>query len=318
MLMSRMTRSAGLVLEQSAQRRAVLGGAHPEAGVAQVVREHLADLGLVVDDDDVVRCGHPEGPDARAAPRACFIKLKHGANSRQLHVDGKNRGWPQHGSACLQAAEWPPARRYAQGRRPARNPLCSCSAGGTELPTRPSQMSDRAEAPPPTVSTGDAASAAQDPEAPGSDGAGAVSQLFADRHHRRGAARADGARAARVPVQERASRAARGAPGPGHRAQHPAEQRDQDGGGSRLAARRLERDLRAQRRAPVARAAARRRCPAAVRWRRGAVRAQLRGARRCSGGLLAGRESDPAHAAVASKRCRICAGATSAPGRTTS
>ena len=128
---------------------------------------------------------------------------------------------------------------------------------------------------------------------------GAVSQLFADRHDRRGAARADGAGTARVPVQERASRAARGAPGSGDRAQHPAEQRDQDGGGSRLAARRLERDLRAQRRAPLARAAARRRRPAAVRRRRGAVRAQLRGARRCSGGLLAGRATDPAHAAVA-------------------
>jgi hypothetical protein len=84
-----------LVFQQSAQRRAVLGGAHLEAGVAQIVREHLADLGLVVDDDDVVRCGHPGGPDARGAPARAFMKLKHGANSRQLHVDAKNGGWAQ-------------------------------------------------------------------------------------------------------------------------------------------------------------------------------------------------------------------------------
>ena len=208
---------------------------------------------------------------------ARFIKLKHGANSRQLHVDGKNRSPSgRHAEAQM--------RRCAgsAGRRPARNPLCSCLQGG------PSCRRGRARCP---IARKRRAprrrralrQRAQDPEAPGSDGPVPFRSYSLI------------ATVGVVPLvlmviallvfqfEERASRAARGAPGPGHRAQHPAEQRDQDGGGSRLAARGLERDLRAQRRARALGLPPRRRCPAAVRWRRGAVRAQLRGARRCSG-----------------------------------
>ena len=238
------------------------------------------------------------GPDARGAPARAFIKLKHGANSRQLHGDGKTRGWPAAASARLAAQKrrWHAAtRRETTGAQPA---MFVLRRGDRVADEAEPDVRSRGSAVPNSVHGGFAKRSAG-PGGAGQRRPGAVSQLFLDRHHRRGAARADGARAARVPVPQRASRTARGAAGPGHRAQHPAQQRDQDGGGPRLAARGVERDLRAQRRAARARAFARRRCPPAVRWRRGAVRAQLRGARRCSGRLLARRTSDPAHAAVA-------------------
>ena len=83
-------------------------------------------------------------------------------------------------------------------------------------------------------------------DAPGSAWAHAVSQVLADRHRRAGASGAHGGRPRGIPVRCPAPRAARGAQRPSGRAQHPAQQRPQDGRGPHLAARGLERDLRGE------------------------------------------------------------------------
>ena len=134
-------------------------------------------------------------------------------------------------------------------------------------------MSDRAEAPPPTGSTGAAPGAAQDPEAAGSDGRvpfrsysliatiGVVPLVlmvlallvfqFRNEH--------------RALLEELQGQAIE------HNILLSNVIKTVEDHVWRLGG--LERDLRAQRRAPVAWASARRRCPPAGRWRRGAVRA---------------------------------------------
>ena len=160
-------------------------------------------------------------------------------------------------------------------------------------------MSDRAQAPPVTVSTGDAPSAAQAPEVPGSDGRvpfrtysliatiGVVPLVlmvlallvfqFRNEH--------------RALLEELQGQAIEHNILLSNVIKTVEDHVWRLGAWSEIYA--LSDDQQ------VACPSPRRRCPPAVRWRRGAVRAQLRGARRCSGGLLAGRKSDPAHAAVA-------------------
>ena len=60
-----------LLGEDPAHRSTILGRAHAEAGMAQIVHQHASDLGLVVDDDDMALLDHdPRLPMSAQAHRA--------------------------------------------------------------------------------------------------------------------------------------------------------------------------------------------------------------------------------------------------------